>query len=159
MHIETIKIFISNENDKKKDQTLNFAEKCKCHKINKENIYYYTTIGKIIKKRNGIRKIEIFEDTEMNLKINSILKKYKLNNDLILDCSYETEGNEIYNFPKTCYEVKESQEIFLLNENINYILQNEYQDDILINTFSYFEIKSNNILQNIDFISFILNTN
>ena len=156
MRVKTIKIFISNKNE---DQVLNYVKKNKCNNIKKENIYYYTTIGKFIKKRNEIRKIIILEDTEMNLKINSILKKYKLNNDLILDCSYETEGNEIYNFPKTCYEVKESQEIFFLNENINYILQNEYQDDILINTFSYFEIKSDTILQSIDLLINIFNTN
>ena len=55
MHINTIKIYIYND-DEKCDKVLKYINKNNCNYIKKELFFYYTNIGKIIKQSNQIKK-------------------------------------------------------------------------------------------------------
>tara|TARA_B100000963_G_C22637587_1_gene678445 strand:+ start:213 stop:677 length:465 start_codon:yes stop_codon:yes gene_type:complete len=154
MRLDTIKVFLYNINDKE-DTIMDYIKKNKCNFNRKEYTNYYTSDGKMTRRSNEIKKIKIYEDNEMNMKITSILKENKLNEFFICDCSYEKLHENIYNFPEICFEIFETQMIYFLNDDINYIIQKEYGNEKLINTSNYFEIKSDKFIENINFLKSI----
>ena len=151
MHTYTIRLYI-HDDDEKHNKVMNYIKKNKCNNIKKELNIFYTTNGKMIKESNQIKQIHIYEDIELNMKVNLLLQNHKINNNIISDCCSEIKKDNVYNLPKICFEINEKQEIFFINNSINYIIKKEYENDILINCSNCFEIKTENYQENIIFI-------
>lgn len=129
--MDYLKVYLVND----KENILNKIKNIN-NNFTKNEYYIYITNNGIIKKFNGILKYLILhEDSEL-------YNKLQKNDNIILDTSYNTIGNEVYNLPSNIFEIKIIENIYYFDNDITFIVETEIMDEKEICKKYYFKIKN-----------------
>ena len=128
--MDYLKLYLVND----KENILNKIKNIN-NNFTKNEYYIYLTDNGKIKNFNGLLKYLILhEDSEL-------YNKLKKNNNIILDTSYYTIGNEVYNLPSNIFEIKIIENTYYVNNDITFIVETEIMDEKEICKKYYFKIK------------------
>ena len=129
--MDYLKVYLVND----KENILNKIKNIN-NNFTKNEYYIYITNNGIIKKINGILNFLILhEDSEL-------YNKLQKNDNIILDTSYNTIGNEVYNLPSNIFEIKIIENIYYFDNDITFIVETEIMDEKEICKKYYFKIKN-----------------
>ena len=136
--MDYLKVYLVNDKENILNKIKNILNKIKNINNNfiKHEYYIYITDNGIIKKFNGILKYLILhEDSEL-------YNKLQKNDNIILDTTYNTIGNEVYNLPSNIFEIKIIENIYYFDNDITFIVETEIMDEKEICKKYYFKIKN-----------------
>ena len=129
--MDYLKVYLVND----KENILNKIKNIN-NNFTKNEYYIYITDNGIIKNFNGLLKYLILhEDSEL-------YNKLQKNNNIILDTSYHTIGNEVYNLPSNILEIKIIENTYYVDNDITFIVETEIMDEKEICKKYYFKIKN-----------------